>query len=255
LKEKFSAIEEESHFNDLSRDTSKTESQLNFFKMSKNKNSSRTSFNRESLQLGQKSLNGAFVIDKNNQHRNSIRVSVPTSPATEYNGFAKKNKQQYEEVSGNNYFSNEPDKKKDKRPNFNIVSKSLTGIYQPRNLSKTSQLLYKNQQKLSPQSDMIAQNENKIKNSFHLENEEADYGKEFNRSNTFGFNKYIHSSSKISPNENDEKMQMFELETGRMSQKTSSGIYSQNEIAKGSQYSISNSLVRKGKEEMEIILR
>jgi hypothetical protein len=122
----------------------------------------------------------------------------------------------------------------------------LTGIYQPKKLSRKSHEIVKNE--ILPQTDMITQNESKIRNSFQLDDEELDYEKEFNRSSTIGFNKYIHSSSKISPQDNEDKVPTFELETGRMSQKTSSTIYSQKEINKGSQYSITNSSIRKGKE-------
>lgn len=234
LKERFSAIEEESHMNDYSRDNSRADSQINFLKMSRQKESSRASLQRTTGQLESKPGHSLSTTAKTGEFRKMVSDHVHK----EYNGFEEASNSE-QEIQSNGYQSSSLKQHKKGRTGLDSVSKSLNGLPPSTGKSARSPKDSANRQS----NDLISQNLSKIKNSFKLEHSDAelDYADNINRSSTLGFNKYMNSSSKVSSLNKEDKLQIFELETGRMSQKNSK-IYSQGRISHGSR----NSQERRG---------
>lgn len=225
LKDKFSAIEEESFLNDLSRETSRTDSMFNLTGVSRQR-TGESGLNKRSLEGSLKAqlrttVETEVYSEMNRDKRNTRKVTS----IGEYSGFLKKKNLEYEEVSNAIYSSNKRDQRSPKNDGF--VSKSLKlfakeepeeGPTETGDLRNIGNDFSQSEETVSVESDLIAKNLHKIRNSFReSRGKPEEYESDFNRSSNFGFNKYIQSSSRIASS-TTETPPAFELETGRMSQ-------------------------------------
>jgi hypothetical protein len=251
LKDKFSVIEEESQHFDVSQKTSRTESQVNIARRSKVGGSANLIFGKNSE--GSFGNNLQTTVDTEKKSEQGRRVEYPGKITSmgEYTRFRKKSGQEYEEVNNVQYSSSERNLKE--RQQQGLVSKSLNIVPKKVKEEETEENMRvedinndfsQSERTESTYEDMIAINQDKVKNSFNLDVDVDEYESDFNRSSNFGFNKYMQSSSKVVSSKNEVKSQTFELETGRMSQSHASEVNSRKEIS--NDYGLRDSLPRKG---------